>query len=94
MGSGAAVLQPGGALGLIAGDPLAHSAGTDPDSGGHRRRGLALIENPEHDVGSTPRRQLGILVDVHSVLLPGNRWPGTFSFLGRVRVDNLLKDHT
>ena len=46
------------------------------------------------DGGSTLRRQVGILVDVHSVLLPENCLARTFSFLGRVRVDNLLKDHS
>ena len=31
-------------------------------------------------------------MDVHSVLLPGNFVLGTLSFLGRDRVNNLLKD--
>ena len=53
-----------------------------------------LVNHPSDDVGSTLRRQLGILVDVHSVLLPGNGWRRTISFLGRGRVDNPLKDHS
>ena len=83
-----------GSLGPIAGNPLAHRAGTAPDGAGHRGGALALVNNPPDDVGSTLRRQLGILVDVHSVLPPGNGWLGTISFLGRGRVDNLLKDHS
>ena len=53
-----------------------------------------LVNHPSDDVGSTLRRQLGILVDVHSVLLPGNGWRRIISFLGRGRVDNPLKDHS
>ena len=90
----AAVEQPVGALGPIAGHPLAHGACTDPEGAGHRLRGLALVEDPPYDSGSTLRRQLGILMDVHSVLLPGNSVLGTLSFLGRDRVNNLLKDHS
>ena len=86
--------QPVRALGLIAGYPLAHRAGTDPDGDGHRGGGLALVEHPPDDGGSTLRRQLGILMVVHSSLLPGNGWLSTISFLGRARVDNLLKDHS
>ena len=43
----------------------------------------AFVENPTHDIGSTLRRQLGILMDVHSVLLPGHCVLDTLSFLGR-----------
>ena len=89
-----AVAQAVGALGLVAGHPLAHRAGTNPDGGGHRSRRLALVEDPPDNFGSTLRRQLGILMDVHSVLLLGNCVVDTVSFLGRVRVNNLLKDHT
>ena len=90
----AAVAQPVRTLGLIAGHPLAHRAGTDPDGDGHRGRGLALVEHPPDEGGSTLRRQLGIPMDVHSGLLPGNGWRSTISFLGRGRVNNLLKDHS
>ena len=89
-----AVAQAVGALGLVAGHPLAHRAGTNPDGGGHRSRRLALVEDPPDNFGSTLRRQLGILMDVHSVLLLGNCVIDTVSFLGRVRVNNLLKDHS
>ena len=41
----AAVEQTVGALGPIAGYPLAHGARTDSDGVGHRRRGLALVED-------------------------------------------------
>ena len=90
----AAVEQAVGALSPIAGYPLAHRACADPEGAGQRLRGLALVENPPDNIGSTLRGQLGILMDVHSVLLPGNRLLDTFSFLGRDRVNNLLKDHT
>ena len=89
----AAVAQSVRTLGLIADHPLAHRAGTDPDGDGHRGGGLALVQHPPDDGGSTLRRQLGILMDVHSGLLPGNGWRNTISFLGRGRVNNLLKDH-
>ena len=89
-----AVAQSVRTLGLIADHPLAHRAGTDPDGDGHRGGGLALVQHPPDDGGSTLRRQLGILMDVHSGLLPGNGWRNTISFLGRGRVNNLLKDHS
>ncbi len=89
-----AVAQAIGALGPITGHPLAHRAGANPDGGGHRGRGLALVEDPPDNFGSTLRRQLGILMDVHSVLLPGNWRVDTISFPGRGRVNNLLKDHS
>ena len=50
-------------------------------------------EVPPDDIGSTLRRQLGILMDIHSVLLVGNFVLDTLSFLGRNQVNNLLKDH-
>ncbi len=90
----AAVEQAVGALGPIAVYPLAHGVRTDPEDVGHRLRGLALVEDPPDNSGSTLRGQLGILMDVHSVLLPGNCVLGTLSFLGRDRVNNLLKDHS
>ena len=53
-------------------------------------QGSNLLGQQHHHAHS----QLGILMDVHSVLLPGNCVVDTVSFLGRVRVDNLLKDHS
>ena len=76
------------------GHPLAHRTDTNPEGGGHRGRGLALIKDAPDNFGSTLQRQLGILTDVHSVLSPGNWRVGTISFPGRGRVDNLLIDHT
>ena len=58
------------------------------------RSTVCLIEDPPDEGGSTLRRQLGIFMDVHSGLHPGNGWRCTLSFLGRARVGNLLKDHT
>lgn len=49
--------------------------------------------SPPRGSGSTLRGHPGILMDVHSVLLPGNRVPGALGFFGRVRLGNLLKDH-
>ena len=54
---------------------------------------LTRVDHPPEDGGSTLRRQLGIPMDVHSGLLPANWLVRTLSFLGRARLDNLLKDH-
>ena len=46
-----------------------------PHGDGHRRRGLALVQDPPDHGDSTLRRRRGLRVDVHAVPLPGNGWP-------------------
>ena len=78
--------------------PMLHDeVGLEPcafGTGPNRMPAAALIEDSPDNSGSTLRGQLGILMDVHSVFLPGNGVLATLSFLGRDRVNNLLKDHT
>ena len=63
-----AIAQPLDAFGFVAGDPLAHRSRADAcGSYGGLRRLPAL--DPAHHHLSTARRQTGILMDVHPVLL-------------------------
>ena len=87
-----AILQPGGAFGFKAGDPLADRLGTDPHPLSHRLRGEATPGQP-HQPLSTGRRQTRILVDVHPVPPRGLKLRN-LSFLGPDRMDNLWKDHS
>lgn len=52
-------------------DPFADGLGIDLEGRRHRLARLALNQHPPHQLGSTMRRQPGILVHVHSVLLRG-----------------------
>jgi hypothetical protein len=54
---------------------------------------LALEQDPTDELGSTVRRQSGILMDVHSVL-PWTLKRHYLSFLGQGRMDNQLKAHS
>ena len=86
-----AVLKAFTALHREAGQPFAHRPRADACGacGGLRR---LPAQNLLHNPLSTKRRQTGILVDVHSVP-PRITEVGNLSFLGRDRVDNLLKAH-
>ena len=87
-----AVLQPGAAFSLEAGDPLAYRLGAHPHRLGHNLRGEPALDQP-HQALSTRGRQTRILMDVHPVP-PGLLKPRNSSFLGSDRMDNLLKAHS
>ena len=53
----------------------------------------AFDQHPPHQLGSTVRRQTGILMDVHPVP-PWTLKPRNFSFPGQDRMDNLLRAHS
>ena len=59
--------------------------------GSARNARLAVLDDPPHHVGSTLRSQLGIGMDVHSSSTLENCLVCILSFLGRARVNNLLK---
>ena len=89
----AAVAQSVRTLGLIADHPLAHRAGTDPDGDGHRGGGLARPAPAGRwrlDSAASTWHSYGCPLGPPS----GKRWRNTISFLGRGRVNNLLKDHS
>jgi hypothetical protein len=62
-----AIDQPCRALGLEALAPFAHGLDVDAQGRGHGLRRLSPDQHASHELGSTMRRQSGILVDVHSV---------------------------
>src|SRR5215207_73591 len=68
MGPGGAILQALDALDLEARHPLAHRFDGDAERGRDGRRRLSFDHHPPHQVGSTVRREPGILMNVHPVL--------------------------
>src|SRR5229473_6898537 len=85
--------QANGALGREAFDPLADRLGRHTHGCGYDHRRLPCNQYPPHQLGSTVRRQAGILVHVHPVP-PWTLKPRNLSFLGQDRVDNLLRAHS
>src|SRR5688500_13475224 len=68
MGPGRAILQAFDAFGLEARHPLAHRFDGYAERGRDGRRRLSLDHHPPHQVGSTMRREPGVLMNVHPVL--------------------------
>ena len=68
MGPGGAIMQAVHAFGLKARHPLVHRFDGYAESGRDGLRRLSLDHHPPHQVGSTMRRQPGILMNVHPVL--------------------------
>jgi hypothetical protein len=93
MGPRGAIDEPVQALDLEALDPLVHGLDGDAESRSNDLGRQPLDQHPTHQLGSTPRCQPGILMDVHSVP-PGRLKLHNLSFLGRGRMDNLLKAHS
>ena len=92
MGPRGAIDEPVRALDPEALDPLAHGLDGHAESRGNNLDRQPLDQHPTHQLGSTTWRQPGILMDVHSVPL-GPLKLHNLSFLGRGRMDNLLKAH-
>ena len=84
----AAVAQAGLALSHVAGLPLAHRPGGDPEGGRDLGHGPAVSQAPDHQE-STLGRGLGMLVDVHPAAPRHGCWLGSDSLPPQRRVDNL-----
>jgi hypothetical protein len=93
MGPRGAIAEAGSALGLKARTPFAHGLDSNPEIARDRLWRLTHAQHPPHEFGSTARRQAGILMDVHSVLLRTLK-RHNLSFPGQGRMDNLSKAHT
>src|SRR5690348_12566654 len=73
MRPGAKVREPGHALRLIAPHPFGGGLWTDAEGNRRRVPGNSLLQNHPGQRLSTTRRQSGILMNVHSIFLLGNR---------------------
>jgi hypothetical protein len=92
MGPRGAIHQTGSALGLDAPAPFPHRLDGHAERRGYDLGRQPLDQHPTRELGSTTRRKPGIVMDVHSVPL-GQLKIRNLSFLGRGRMDNLLKAH-
>jgi len=91
---GAAIGKSGRPFDLVTSDPLANGTRADPYGFADGLRGLPAGHQRDNPP-STVRRQVGILVDVHPVLLSWITEASTPSASpGRDRMDNLLKAHS
>jgi hypothetical protein len=93
MRPGGSIAQTGQAFCAEPFDPLAHRAWADAYGCTERLRRLPTLNNVAHHDLSTGRRQPGILVYVHSAPPKVRQSFSNFSFLGRDRMDNLLRQH-
>src|SRR5215475_5232785 len=94
MGPRAAILQTGQAFSMEALDPFMHRARANACGFSDGLRRLPIAHHVDQTL-STERRQAGILVDVHSAPSPRTKLKSrNLSFLGRSRMDNLLKAHS
>ena len=89
----AAVLKAGLTFSLEAFDPFTDSPRADPEGCGYGLWDLLLDQYAAYQFRSTMGGKTGILMDVHSVLRESLK-SRNLSFLGRGRMDNLLKAHS
>jgi hypothetical protein len=80
------------ALALIARHPLAGGLDSDAEASSDHGEALAFRYNTTNKLGSTMRRQAGILMDVHPVP-PWILKSRNSSFLAQDWMDNLMKAH-